>query len=68
MNIQENSTSSIDQIFSLQNNRIDESARLYLSLKVSCAFEAKEYYRYNSKMVSQKGKKGIFSIYKLTLK
>ena len=43
MSIQENSTSSIDQIFSLQNNRIHENARLYLSLTVSGAFGAKEY-------------------------
>ena len=43
MSIQENSTSSIDQIFSLQNNRMLASARLYLSLTASGAFEAKEY-------------------------
>lgn len=43
MSIQEYSTSSIDQIFSLQNNRIDESARLYLSLTASGAFETKEH-------------------------
>ena len=43
MSIQENSTSSIDQIFSLQNNRIHENARLYLLLTASGAFEAKEY-------------------------
>ena len=43
MSIQENSTSSIDQIFSLQNNRIQASARLYLSLTASGAFETKEH-------------------------
>ena len=43
MSIQEYSTSSIDKILSLQNNRILENARLYLSLTVSGAFGAKEY-------------------------